>query len=242
MIILYRIWQLFVMAPVVLVWTILTALFTFTACALGFGRWAGYYPQIIWARLFCWLAFVRVSVKGRGNIDPSTSYLFVANHQGAYDIFSIYGYLGHNFRWMMKQSLRKIPFVGFACAASRQIFVDNSSVAGVKRTIREAEEQLRGGMSLVVFPEGARTWTGEMRQFKKGAYKLAMEFNLPVVPITIDGAFKVMPRFRKIPRPGRIVLTIHKPVFPGPEGHDLDALMERSRAAIASALPPSAAK
>ncbi len=236
MIVLYRLWQLFVMAPIVLVWTILTALFTFTACVLGFGRWAGYYPQILWARLFCWLAFVKVTVKGRENIDPRTSYLFVANHQGAYDIFTIYGYLGHNFRWMMKQSLRKIPFVGFACAASRQIFVDNSSVAGVKRTMREAESLLEGGMSLVVFPEGARTWNGKMRPFKKGAYKLAMEFNLPVVPLTIDGAFSVMPRFKKIPRPGHIILTIHKPIEPGPEGHDLERLMDTSRSVIEQGL------
>lgn len=235
--ILYRIWQICVMAPVIAVWTILTALFTFTACVLGFGRWAGYWPQVLWARVFCWMAFVRVTVHGRTNIDPATSYLFVANHQGAYDIFSIYGYLGHNFRWMMKQSLRKIPFVGFACAASKQIFVDNSSVAGVKRTMHEAEEQLSGGMSLVVFPEGARTWTGKMRSFKKGAYKLAMEFQLPVVPITIDGAFDVMPRFRKLPRWGRIALTIHEPILPGDGGHDLDDLMSRSRAAIESALP-----
>lgn len=234
---LYRLWQLCVMAPVIAVWTIVTAIFTFTASALGFGRWAGYWPEVLWARVFCWTAFVRVTVNGRENIDPDTSYLFVANHQGAYDIFSIYGYLGHNFRWMMKQSLRRIPFVGFACAASKQIFVDNSSVAGVKRTMREAEQQLRDGMSLVVFPEGARTWDGRMRPFKKGAYKLAMEFQLPVVPVTIDGAFDVLPRFRKIPHWGSIRLTIHKPICAGPDGHDLDRLMAESRSAIESALP-----
>lgn len=234
---LYRVWQFLVMIPLIVVSTILTALFTFTACMLGFGRWAGYWPQIPWARLFCWLAFVRVTVKGRENIDSRTSYLFVANHQGAYDIFAIYGYLGHNFRWMMKQSLRRIPFVGFACAASHQIFVDNSSVAGVKRTMTDAERQLRGGMSLVVFPEGARTFDGRMRPFKKGAYKLAMEFNLPVVPLTIDGAFDVMPRFRKLPRPGHITLTIHPPIEPGADGHNLDRLMDESRRSIESALP-----
>ena len=138
---------------------------------------------------------------------------------------------------MMKQSLRKIPLVGFACAASRQIFVDNSSVAGVKRTMHEAEKLLSGGMSLVVFPEGARTWDGRMRRFKKGAYKLAMEFNLPVVPLTIDGAFDVLPRFRLLPRPGRITLTIHPPVAPGYDGYDLDSLMQQTSQTIGSALP-----
>ena len=225
------------MCPLIVVATIIAAVVTVIGSALGMGRTWGYYPEIVWARLFCWLAFVRVTVSGRENIDWGTSYVFVANHQGAYDIFSIYGYLGHNFRWMMKQSLRKIPFVGWACAWSGQIFVDNSSASATRRTMAQAERQLSGGMSLVVFPEGARTWDGKMRQFKRGAYRLAVEFNLPVVPVTIDGAFDVMPRFRKLPVPGRIHLTIHKPVNPGSNGHDLTDLMEESRQAIASALP-----
>lgn len=232
--ILYRIYQIFVMCPLLIVATIITAVVTVIGSALGMGRWFGYYPEILWSRLFCWLAFVRVTVRGRENIDPRVSYVFVANHQGAYDIFTVYGYLGHNFRWMMKQSLRKIPFVGWACRWAGQIFVDNSSVAATRRTMAYAERQLSGGMSLVVFPEGARTWTGEMRPFKRGAYRLAVEFNLPVVPLTIDGAFHVLPRFKKLPVPGHIRLTIHKPVNPESDGHDLDRLMADSRAAIES--------
>lgn len=228
MIILYRIYQILIMIPLLAVATVIAAVVTVIGSALGFGRWWGYYPQVLWAKLFCWLAFVRVTVKGRENIDPKVSYVFVANHQGAYDIFTVYGYLGHNFRWMMKQSLRKIPFVGWACAWSRQIFVDNSSASATRRTMQEAERQLSGGMSLVVFPEGARSWTGKMSRFKKGAFRLAIEFNLPVVPLTIDGAFDVLPRFKKMPNPGHICLTIHKPIYPSADGHDLNELMEES--------------
>ena len=216
--------------------TVIAAVFTAFGSALGFGRWWGYYPEILWARLFCWLAFVKVSVSGRENIDPDVSYVFVANHQGAYDIFTVYGYLGHNFRWMMKQGLRKIPFVGWACKWAGHIFVDNSSASATRRTMRQAERQLSGGMSLVVFPEGARSWTGEMGTFKRGAYRLAVEFGLPVVPLTIDGAFDVLPRFKLLPVPGHIYLTIHKPVFPGADGHDFSRLMSESRDAIASGL------
>ena len=115
--------------------------------------------------------------------------------------------------------------------------MDNSSVSATRHTMEEAEKQLRGGMSLTVFPEGARTWDGNMRRFKKGAYRLAVEFNLPVVPVTIDGAFDVLPRFKFLPKPGHIKLTIHKPIPPTTDGHDLSALMEMSREAIASALP-----
>ena len=239
MLILYRIYQVLIMAPLIAVSTIITAVITVIGSALGFGRFWGYWPEVLWARIFCWLAFVRVKVTGRENIDPRTSYVFVANHQGAYDIFAIYGYLGHNFRWMMKQSLRKIPFVGWACAWSKQIFVDNSSPTATRHTMEKAEKILSGGMSLVVFPEGARTWDGRMRPFKKGAFRLAVEFNLAVVPVTIDGAFDVLPRFKKLPVPGTIRLTIHKPIPPSSDGHDLASLMEQSREAIASSLPTS---
>lgn len=237
MIYLYRIYQFIIMMPLMLVATVITALVTIIGSSLGGGRWWGYYPEVWWSRIMCALTLVRVKVTGRDNIDPNTSYVFVANHQGAYDIFSIYAYLGHNFRWMMKQSLRKIPLVGLACEKAHQIYVDNSTPSALRQTMARAEKVLSGGMSLVVFPEGARTWDGRMRRFKRGAYMLATEFNLPVVPVTIDGAFHVMPRFKKLPHWGTIKLHIHRPIMPPAEGYDLPALMQESFDTIASALP-----
>lgn len=227
MIILYRIYQLVIMAPLLLVATIITAVLTIIGCLLGGGRWWGYYPAHLWGRLFCILSLVRVTVRGRENVDPATSYVFVANHQGAYDIFSIYGYLNHKFRWMMKASLRKIPLVGLACESAHQIFVDKSSPSALRMTMERAEDVLRGGTSLVVFPEGARTFNGKMRPFKRGAFLLAEEFKLPLVPVTIDGSFSVLPRTKKIPRWGHITLTIHRPI-PAPENHeDMPAVISR---------------
>lgn len=227
MLVLYRIYQLVIMAPLLLLATVITALFTIAGCFLGGGRWWGYYPSHWWGRVFCILTLVRVTVKGRENIDPSTSYVFVANHQGAYDIFSIYGYLDHKFRWMMKASLRKIPLVGQACESAHQIFVDKSSPSALRKTMERAEDVLRGGTSLVVFPEGARTFDGKMRPFKRGAFMLAEEFKLPLVPVTIDGSFEVMPRTSKIPHWGHITLTIHKPM-PAPETHEeMPAVIQR---------------
>lgn len=234
---LYRLWQFTLMWPLMLALTAFFALVTIIGSFMGLGRWAGYYPEIVWSRLMCWVTFVSVSVKGRENIDPATSYVFVCNHQGAYDIFAVYGWLGHNFRWMMKAPLRRIPMVGYACYKSKQIFVDSSSPRAIRRTMEDAEKILRGGMSIVVFPEGSRTRDGRMHRFKRGAFLLADEFNLPVVPVTIDGAYDVLPITGRLPHWGHISLTIHKPICPAREGHDLPDVMERSRDAIASALP-----
>lgn len=232
----YRIYQFLIMMPVLLVLTILTATTTIVGSALGMGKTFGYYPAHWWARAFCWFTLVKVVVKGRENIDPDTSYVFVANHQGAYDIFSIYGYLNHQFRWMMKKGLMKIPLVGYSCKVAGHIYVDNSTPGAVRATMQTAEKQLSKGMSVVVFPEGSRSLDGRMHSFRRGAFTLATEFKLPVVPITVDGAYKVMPRKAWLPRYGTITLTIHKPIEAGPDGHDLPSLMEESYKAIASAL------
>lgn len=231
-----RIYQFLIMAPLLVVLTILAAAATIIGSALGFGRFWGYWPAHLWARAFCRLSLVKVTVRGREKISPKTSYVFVANHQGAYDIFSIYGYLNHDFRWMMKKELRKIPLVGYACQTSGHIYVDNSTPGATRHTMAEAESRLKNGMSVVVFPEGSRTRDGKLHRFHRGAYMLAMEFSLPVVPITIDGAFDILPRGSWLPNTGHIILTIHEPIIAGSEGHDLNALMKESYDAISSAL------
>ncbi|MCM1035735.1 MAG: 1-acyl-sn-glycerol-3-phosphate acyltransferase [Bacteroides sp.] len=237
MLILYRIYQIVVMIPLLLVLTTLTALLTIVACALGGARWWGYHLPKWWARLFCALSLVRVRVRGRDNISTGRSYVFVANHQGAYDIFAIYGYLGHNFRWMMKKSLERIPLVGYSCRVSGHIYVDNRTPHAIRQTMQTAERRLAGGMSVVVFPEGARTPDGRLKRFKRGAYILAEEFGLPVVPVTIDGAYSVMPRQARLPRWGTITLTIHRPIEAPEAGHSVEQLIAETRAAIAADLP-----
>ncbi len=236
MVVLRFLYQWIIVMPIMLVITIMTALITIIGCFLGDHRVWGYYPGLIWSRLFCLVSLVRVEVKGREKLDRSTSYVFVANHQGAYDIFLVYGYLGHKFKWMMKSSLRRIPFVGAACAAAGFIFVDRSG-KGLRETLAAAEKILTGGMSLVVFPEGSRTPDGKIHRFKKGAYQIADDLSLPVVPLTIDGSYRVLSKNSKLIRPGKIVLTIHDPIFPQADGrYDMDALITDSYRVIESAL------
>ncbi len=209
-----RAYQWVIVMPILLVATILTALLTILVSALGMSRTLGYYIPHYWAKLWCILMFIKVEVRGRANIDRRTSYVFVANHQGAYDIFLVFGYLNHSFKWMMKKSLEKIPFVGYACKVSKHIMVDRSSSAAIQRTMNEAKTILQDGMSLVVFPEGSRTPDGKMKPFKRGGFMLAAEFGLPIVPLTIDGSYKVMKKSTYSINPGRITLIIHKPLPP----------------------------
>lgn len=237
MIAFYRIYQWLIAAPLFVVATLITALVTSIGSILGNKHFWGYYPPHIWSKICCWLALVRVKVKGRENIEPKTSYIFAANHQGAFDIWTIYGYLGHNFKWLMKKSLEKIFMVGTACREAGHIMVDDSNLHAIKETISKAENTLQGGMSLVIFPEGSRSWDGKMIPFKRGAFMLAGEFKLPVVPVTIDGSFERMPRNTYNITPGTITMTIHKPIYPGERGFNTKTLMAQCRSEINSALP-----
>lgn len=235
--IIYRVYQWVIAAPIFIAATFVTAVITLIGCALGKPDFWGYWPAHYWSRFCCALALVRVKVKGRENIDRKTSYVFTANHQGAFDIWSVYGYLNHKFIWMMKKELEDIFMVGWACRKAGHVFVDDQNIANIRHTIEEAEQKLRGGRSMVIFPEGSRSWDGKMIPFKRGAFMLAAEFRLPVVPITIDGSFKAMPRYTYNISPTTITITIHKPILPGERGFNTKKLMAECREAIESELP-----
>jgi len=206
------IYQLFIWAPLSLLITLITAITTFIGCICGGERFFSYYPGALWARLLCIFTLCPVKVVGKEKLDKKQSCIFVSNHQGAYDIFLIYGYIGQRIKWVMKQSLRKIPFVGIACEAAGFIFVDNSSPQAAAKTIRLAEEKLKNGASIVIFPEGSRTRTGKMGRFKKGAYQMALDLKLPIVPITINGSFDVMPIHTYRINPHKMEMIIHDPI------------------------------
>lgn len=238
MIYLFRFYQWVIAGPIFIILTFLTAFTTAFGSMLFGGKIWGYYPGKIWAKCVCFIWGVKVKVKGRENIDKNTSYVFVANHQSAFDIWVIYGYLNHNFKWLMKKGLRKVFMVGYACYKGGHVFVDDKSIAGIKETIAGAEDRLKDGMSVVIFPEGSRTWDGHMRPFKRGAFMLASEFKLPVVPITIDGAYKAMPRTTYNVTPTTITMTIHKPIYPGERGFVAKKLLEQCFNIINEPLPP----
>lgn len=238
---LYRTYQLLVAAPILLLATTLTAIVTILGCTLGKAHFWGYYPAMIWSRLMCWLMLLPVRVEGRENLHPHTSYVFVANHQGPYDIFLIYGFLGRNFKWMMKKSLGQLPLIGRACRSAGHIIVDKSGPRGIQHTCEQGRRVLHGGTSLVVFPEGARTFTGHMGVFRRGAFQLADELQMSVVPITINGSFDVLSRQQGFTfltwHPLR--LTIHPAIAPQESGHDdVQHLMQQSYDTIMSALDP----
>lgn len=166
-----------------------------------------------WARVNGWLTPMFVNITGKDNIDKKQSYIIAANHQSQYDIFLLYGWLGIDFKWVMKQELRKVPFIGISCEKIGHIFINRSDRRAAVKSINAAKKKIVNGTSVIFFPEGTRSRTGELGRFKKGAFKMALELDLPILPVTIMGTRDILPPDTADIFPGSALMIIHKPVF-----------------------------
>jgi 1-acyl-sn-glycerol-3-phosphate acyltransferase len=166
------------------------------------------------ARAWSWLILrttgVRVKVEGLERLDPSRSYVFAANHQSIYDIPIVFASLPFQLRILSKDSVGRIPFLGWHLRWTGHVLVDRARPgAGVVKKMARLVAQ---GHSLIVFPEGTRSVDGSVARFKGGPFLIALQAGLPVVPITIVGSRHVMFRGDVTVRPGRVTLIVHNPI------------------------------
>ena len=210
---LYLVYQICIALPLMIVITIIVALTTMIGSIFNDRFW-GYWPGMIWGRLFYRIFFIPIHVHGLENIQKGQSYVIAANHQSYWDAFLMYGFLGVKFKWMMKKELGKIPFVGWACYMAGHILIDRSSRVSSMESIRKAESRLKDGMSVIIFPEGTRTPDGKMGRFKRGAFLISQELQLPILPVTIDGNYDVMSRHAWNVTWHPVHMTVHAPIMP----------------------------
>ena len=111
-----------------------------------------------------------------------------------FDVWLVYGWLPVIFKWLMKAELRHVPFVGLGCTAAGHIFVDRRNAKAAMESLKEVGKQLVNGVCTVIFPEGTRSKNGEIGRFKRGAFQIAWELGLPVIPLSLDGCFEVLPK------------------------------------------------
>lgn len=172
------------------------------------GKWAG----AIWARTNAFFTPMFVNVSGKENIQKNTSYIVIPNHQSYYDIFLIYGWLGIDIKWVMKKELRKIPGLGIASEKIGHIFLDRSNNKEALDSLNQAKKKLINGSSIVIFPEGTRSNTGHIQPFKRGAFKLAFDLGLPILPVTLIGTKYILPTNSFNLLPGKVEMIIHPPI------------------------------
>ncbi len=173
---------------------------------------ASYICGTIWSRLNGYMTPMLVKVHGRENINPYQSYVIVSNHQSHYDVFVLYGWLGIDFKWVMKKELRKVPGIGIGCEKVGHIFIDRSNREKALASLNDAKKKIVNGTSVIFFPEGTRSKDGKVGEFKKGAFKMAFDLALPILPVTIVGTSNILPAHTINLFPGIVHLYIHKQI------------------------------
>lgn len=238
--VLYQPYKWLIFIPYLTVSTLFFGFLTVLMVPLAGAKIASYICGSIWSRLNGYMTPMFVTVKGRENIDKKQSYVIVSNHQSHYDVFVLYGWLGIDFKWVMKQELRKVPGLGFGCEQVGHIFIDRSNHERALASLQAAREKIVNGTSVIFFPEGTRSRDGSVGEFKKGAFKMALDLGLPVLPITISGTGKILPTNTMALFPGKARVKIHAPIgIDGFSDDNLEELMALSREKIISGLEPA---
>ncbi|MDG1002276.1 MAG: lysophospholipid acyltransferase family protein [Pseudomonadales bacterium] len=201
----------FVLPVLVLTTTILGSLII-ALSFLGAPDYASRVFGTLWAKINTKAALIGVQTTGKEHIKQGQSYVVVANHQSLLDIYLLYGYLGIDVKWVMKQELRAVPVLGLACEMMGHVIVDRSNTASALASMERARERIKDGMSVIFFAEGTRSRSGELKPFKKGAFRMAQELNLPILPITIQNTRHILPSDTIDLRPGVTRMTIGKPI------------------------------
>jgi 1-acyl-sn-glycerol-3-phosphate acyltransferase len=180
-----------------------------------------------WGRSILWVSGVRVRVVGAERMDPAAAVICMSNHQSNFDIPVLLGYLPVPFRWLAKAELFKIPVFGRAMRGAGYIPIDRSDRPAAIASLRQAAEAIRGGVSVMIFPEGTRSPDGTLKPFKKGGFVMAIEAGVPIVPVALRGTFDIMPKNRLLIRPRDVTLTIGAPIATTGYGlHSKEVLMD----------------
>jgi len=182
---------------------------------------------------------VRVEASGLENVDPRTPCIFMSNHQSLFDIAAIVKTIPVMMRFVAKRELTHIPLFGWALVLSGQIIVDRADRAQAIESLRRGAERIRAGAHVIVFPEGTRSQTGSLAEFKSGGFYLALQAGVPIVPVTVSGTHRVTPKGSLKVHPGRVHVHYGKPIpTRGLTVEDRQQLKQRVREGIVAGFDP----
>jgi 1-acyl-sn-glycerol-3-phosphate acyltransferase len=173
-----------------------------------------HYYASFWAMMYIYSnPFWRVTYEGRENIDPNKTYVLVANHASFWDIWVLYG-LYKPFKWVSKETIFNVPFIGLNMRLNQYVEIKRGDMKSIKEMMNTCKNWLKRGASIMLFPEGTRSDDGEIHAFRDGAFRLAVDCNVPVVPIIVKGTYEIFPKESKaLNFKSDIVVRVLPPVY-----------------------------
>lgn len=166
----------------------------------------------LWARYIAKITGTTVVVNGLEKLPQDRAVVFIANHQGYMDIPAIYGYVPKFISFVSKKEIGAIPLIGDWMRFLHCTLMDRKSARASVQAIHDAADNVKKGYSQVIFPEGTRSRGGLHREFKAGSFKLAFMSDSPIVPLTIEGSYKVFEEKKTVSKGNTITITIHDPI------------------------------
>ncbi|HEX8706751.1 MAG TPA: lysophospholipid acyltransferase family protein [Pyrinomonadaceae bacterium] len=194
------------------------------------------YPSALWGgRNWLRLSGMKVRVRGREQLDPKQTYVFIANHKSYLDTATLFCYAGRRIGLFAKKELLRVPILGYGMGYVNIMAIDRSNRESAIRTVRAATERIRSGVSFGVFAEGTRAQPGQLLHFKKGAFYMAIEAGVPVVPVAIKHTDLLMGKGTGQARAGTIEMVILPPVSTTglSTDEDVESLIEKVHASVA---------
>jgi len=191
----------------------MAALATVALVLLAVTRRPGFVMRVVaprWGRWLCAVAGIRLQVEGREHLAQPA--VIVANHQSTLEAFIVPAVVSPKTRIVGKKEVARIPFFGWVFRATGQILIDRADPASARATLAASLASLPPGVSVYIAPEGTRSKDGTLLPFKKGAFHIAMQLKLPVVPFTLDGAYRLQPKHAWFPKPGTVYVRIAPPI------------------------------
>jgi len=165
-----------------------------------------------WARSLLWIAGVKVEVEGLEHIRPGGNYVFVSNHVSYMDTPVVLGHIPEPFLFLAKSGLFNIPLLGWHLERAGHVSVPLEDVRGTLKTLQKAAALIHEGRSTLVFPEGGRSESGELQEFKDGAAFIAIRAQVPMVPLALIGMRQILPMHSLRFQRGRVRLRIGQPI------------------------------
>ena len=188
-----------------------------------------------WSKAMLWLAGCRVRVEGVEHLQERGGRIIVCNHQSWFDVWALTAYLPTSVRFVTKAELGTVPVFGRAWKGCGHISIDRSDHAAAIESMDLAGRRIRDEeITIVMFAEGTRSPSGKLQRFKKGAFVLAIQGGIPIVPVGVIGTHRIMPKGSFWFRPGEIVIRVGEPIpVVGLTHDDRDILKDRTWKAVA---------
>jgi len=202
------------------------------------GSWRGYSSAelyrygLAWARSLLKYCGVGTEIHGREKMEPGRPYLILSNHRSHFDPPTLIAIIEEQVHFVAKKELSRVPIFGPTMSALDMVYIDRKDAAGARHSIQVAAQLIRDGRRVLMFPEGTRSRKGrQLQPFKKGAFHLALEAKVPLLPVVLLDSEKILPKYSLAINSGNIRVFFCDPI-PVEEGDTVNSLIEKVRNAM----------